>query len=431
MAKKPPLIPAESAPDTIVIVGGGAAGLMAAYFAKLKHANSTVILVEKNSYLGAKILLSGGGRCNVTTGLQSVPEILKNYPRGADFLRTAMQQFPPRAVMDWFESQGVPLKTEPDRRVFPVSNDGKDIVKALENALIQAGVKILRNQQLTSVENLPDQKFKLIFNNRQDISTDRLIITTGGNAYRQTGSTGDGYTFATQLGHHITRLFPSLAALRTSEDWSHQLSGISFPSAALTLKTSSHDYQRLGPFLFTHQGVTGPAVFTLSSLSAFDTIDPGKPARLFIDFFPDQTAEKLLQMLDQKIDANPGKKTGNLIALFLPHSLAEKIVDVLLSPAFPEKQLTTVNAANLPKAVRRKIVATFKELPLTVISRSAGDEFVTAGGVDINEVNPKTMESQLRPGLFLAGELLDIDGFTGGFNLQASWATGALAGESV
>jgi predicted Rossmann fold flavoprotein len=421
----------QSAPLTIAIIGGGAAGLMAAYFAKLHHPDDRVILIEKNTTLGAKILLSGGGRCNLTTGITDTREVLKNYPRGAGFLRTAMENFPPRAVMDWFESQGVPLKIEADQRVFPVSDNSSDPVNALIEALKELKVQFKFDHTLTDVQSNDDYNFQLIFADHPALQADRLILTTGGNAYRHTGSTGDGYSFAQKMGHRITPLAPSLASLKTAEEWAHSLSGLAFPKARITIKLPDNTYQREGAFLFTHLGLSGPAIFALSSLTAFEPFSPDRPASLFLDLFPEQTDLQLSTQLDEKIQANPNKKITNLIALFVRHSLADGLVKEILAPAFPDKNFDHVNAANLPKAIRQKIVELLKNLPLTVIGRGGGEEFVTAGGVDTEEVDPKTMESRLRRGLFFAGELLNIDGFTGGFNLQASWATGALAGESV
>ncbi len=421
----------QSNPLTIAIIGGGAAGLMAAYFAKLHHPDDRVVLFEKNTCLGTKVLLSGGGRCNVTTGITDTREVLKNYPRGAGFLRTAMENFPPQAVMDWFESQGVALKIEADQRVFPVSDDSKEPVNALVQALKDLKVEFKFDHTLTGVESPADYNFELKFADHPALQVDRLILTTGGNAYRHTGSTGDGYSFAQKMGHRITSLAPSLASLKTAEEWAHSLSGLAFQEARITIKLPNNNYQRDGAFLFTHQGLSGPAIFALSSLIAFETLSPEHPAGLYLDLFPKTTSEKLSAQLDEKIQGNPNKKITNLIALFVRHSLANQMVNYLLSPVFPDKNFDHVNAANLPKAIRQKIVELLKNLPLTVIGRGGGEEFVTAGGVDTSEVDPKTMESRLRRGLFFAGELLDIDGFTGGFNLQASWATGALAGESV
>lgn len=429
--------------QTIAIVGGGAAGMMAAYFAKLKHLQARVILIEKNTYLGAKVLVSGGGRCNVTTGVLDVKEILKNYPRGAKFLTTAMHNFPPEAVMSWFTTHGADLKIEEDLRVFPTSNNGKDIMGALQYALNNLSVEILLNQQMTKLENAPQKpstnsdhpkKFILNFKNHPPIIADQVILTTGGNAYRHTGSTGDGYAFARAMGHTITTLAPSLASLHTAEKWAHQLSGLSFPKAFITLTgtaTNQQQYERTGPFLFTHQGVSGPAIFAISSAAAYEAFSNNNPAKLSIDFFINDRPEILEQIIKNLAQEHPRKNITNLLATLLPKSLAEAIIQEKLQPQFPEINWTNLTAAHLSKPLRQSIVQQLKGLELHVVGRGAGDEFVTAGGVPLDEVNQLTMESRLRRGLFFAGELLDIDGFTGGFNLQASWATGALAGESV
>ncbi|MCC7432899.1 NAD(P)/FAD-dependent oxidoreductase [Candidatus Peregrinibacteria bacterium] len=408
----------------IAIVGGGAAGMMAAYFAKLHNSDSRVILIEKNTYLGAKVIISGGGRCNVTTGIVDPNEVLKNYPRGSDFLKTAIYNFPPEAVMNWFESQGVPLKTEADLRVFPVSNDGHDIVNALNNALKDLNVEILLNTAITDIS-ASGENFVLISKSGQKIEANRLILTTGGHAYRHTGSTGDGYHFAQELGHTITELAPSLSSFYTAEKWPAQISGISFKKATITFTSTngSTSFTRTGPFLFTHKGVSGPAIFALSGYAAYQKFDNNKPAKLAIDLFPDQSSQDLEKQIDQLIEKNPAKKTVNLIDLLLPNSFATILAENL--------NLTNIRSSDLSRSNRQKIVNALKALPLNLIGRGAGDEFVTAGGIPQSEINPKSMESRLHPGLFFAGEIIDVDGFTGGFNLQASWATGALAGEHL
>lgn len=418
----------EKGSNTIAIVGGGAAGLFAAYFAKLKHPQNRVILIDKNSYLGAKVLISGGGRCNVTTGLINVQDILKNYPRGEKFLRTAMENFPPAAVMSWFETQGVALKTESDLRVFPISNNGHDIVDALTRALHELGVETILNTSVIDLQYDAENTFILSIKDSQPITAKQVILTTGGSAYRHTGSTGDGYSFATKMGHHITALAPSLTSLKTTEEWCHTLAGLSFKQAELQLSDDSNttnSFQRRGDFLITHQGLSGPAVFALSALIAHQPISEDHPRKLSVNFFPELSPLQLSTKLDEIIATNPKKRVDNIIALFVPHSLSTIIVTELL------KINSNKQATHLNKADRQNLVTILQNLPLTVTGRGAGDEMVTAGGIDLAEVNPQTMESKLCRGLFFAGELLDIDGFTGGFNLQASWASGALAGEST
>ncbi len=401
----------------IVVIGGGAAGLMAAIAAKEQDPHCEVTLFEKNSYLGAKVIVSGGGRCNVTTGIFDVKELLKNYPRGAKFLMSAMFRFPPEKVMAWFEDHGVPLKTEEDLRVFPVSDNGKDIVGALEKELRRKGASIFCNASVTNVKKQGGE-FIVTTKDGRHVICDAVILTPGGNAYRHTGSTGDGYAFAAALGHTITPLGPSLNSFLVKEKWVSTLSGVSFEKAWLTLGA----HQRLGAFMFTHRGVSGPAVFALSSYAAYEPISPQTPLQLTVDFFPDEKRDTFDRRLLSLIEKNARKSLANFLDILLPKSLCAVIVSLFEG---------SIKAGALTKQNRETLVRLLKEFPLTVIGRSAGEEFVTAGGIDTAEMNTNTMESKICPGLYGAGEILDVDGFTGGFNLQASWATGALAGSKA
>lgn len=405
----------------VAVIGGGAAGLMAAAAAKEANPECGVTLFEKNASPGAKVIISGGGRCNVTTGILDVKELLKNYPRGAKFLMTAMYRFPPERVKEWLESRGVPLKTEADLRVFPKSDNGKDVVGALTFNLRENGVEIRCSSAVERITKKGTQ-FKISLKGGAEETADAVIVTTGGNAYRQTGSTGDGYAFAQALGHKITPLGPSLSAWVAAEPWIKDLAGVAFKKAKLTLKTSGgKTYERVGPFLFTHRGVSGPAVFALSGYTAYEPVTEKTPLHLAIDLFPEEPAESVMKKCVDLMQKNPQKKMENFLDILLPKSMCGTLVSLLGIKA------NTI-AGNVTKDQRGLLVRLFKALPVTVIGRSAGEEFVTAGGVDVSEVNANTMESKICPGLYFAGEILDVDGFTGGFNLQASWATGSLAG---
>jgi len=416
----------EERKKTAVVIGGGAAGMMAAIAIKEScGVGAEVILIERNSYLGAKVLLSGGGRCNVTTGIADARKLLENYPRGAKFLMSAMFRFPPAKVMEWFESRGVPLKTENDLRVFPVSDEGAQIVGALERVLHNSGVKVMLNSAVSKVAR-EGEGFLLEMGSGQKISADLLVITTGGVAYKQTGSSGDGFGFAESLGHTITPLAPSLGALEVKEPWIGELAGVSFEKAELTLTCSDEvkKYGRTGAFVFTHKGVSGPAVFALSAMAAHEVCSKESPMLLSINLFPEEDAQKLKMRLQKAIETNGKKKLFNFIDMFLPKSLCGVFVKEL---GLPEK----MTAGNLNKEQREAIQKKLQNFSLHVTGRGTGDEFVTAGGVDPDQINSGTMESKLCPGLYFAGEILDVDGFTGGFNLQAAWATGRLAGESA
>ncbi|MFZ2804169.1 MAG: aminoacetone oxidase family FAD-binding enzyme [Patescibacteria group bacterium] len=405
----------------IGIIGGGAAGLMAAAAAHEANPDADIFLIERNDGLGKKVIISGGGRCNVTTGIFDVKTVLTRYPRGGKFLSSAMYKFPPEQVYAWFESHGVPLKIEEDLRVFPRSDDGKDIVRVFENLFHSPRIHLLLKAAAIDVEKQPEGFHVIFKNNAEPLIVDKLILTTGGQAYRHTGSKGDGYAFAQALGHTITPLAPSLNAFFTQETWPAGLSGLSFQKATITAKKQKK-FSYTGPFLFTHKGVSGPAVFAVSSLVAFETYDREHPLDIAIDLFPDQTSDEVRSMIETNISANPKKSFTNSLLGIISKSLAETVVNELGIVA--EKKAGEVGKKDILRCVNW-----LKGIPLHAIARGAGDEFVTAGGVELKEVDPTTMESKICPGLFFAGEILDIDGFTGGFNLQASWATGKLAGE--
>ncbi len=252
---------------------------------------------------------------------------------------------------------------------------------------------------------------------------DKLVLTTGGQAYRHTGSTGDGYAFATSLGHTLTNLAPSLNSFFTKETWPADISGLSFLQATITVKRGKK-VSYSGPFLFTHKGVSGPAVFAVSSLVAFETYDAKQPLEITIDVFPDESVDELRLRFEQLARQHPKKSTLNVLACVISKSFAEVLCQqVLLGPDKRAAELSRQDVTN--------IVTWLKAIPLHVIGRGAGDEFVTAGGVELKEVDPGTMESRICSGLYSAGEILDVDGYTGGFNLQASWAMGRLAGENA
>jgi hypothetical protein len=404
----------------IGIVGGGAAGMMAAAAAQEANPAAEIFLIERNDGLGKKVIISGGGRCNVTTGIRDVRTLLTKYPRGGKFLTTAMYAFPPAAVYDWFEAHGVPLKTEDDHRVFPRSDDGHDVVRAFDRLFADGKVKTLLKAWVIRVEKTAEGFAVFFKGTDKPLVVDRLVLTTGGQAYRQTGSTGDGYAFAQALGHTITPLAPSLNAFFTRETWPKEISGLSFESAKISV-VGKKKLTFTGPFLFTHKGVSGPAVFALSSLAAFEKYDAKNPLPIAINLFPSLMPAELEKAVATELETNPKKSLANALATLVPKSFSEVACRELGFAA-------QTRALDVGKKDRTRIVAWLSGIPLHVVARGAGDEFVTAGGVATDEVNPRTMESKRSPGLFFAGEILDVDGFTGGFNLQASWAAGRVAG---
>lgn len=407
----------------IAIIGGGAAGLMATASAREESDEVEIFLIEKNESLGKKVIISGGGRCNLTTGLENARQVLSHYPRGGKFLSKAMYAFPPKAVREWFEAHGIKVKVENDMRAFPCSNDGRDVVRVFEKMFQQTKVKVLFKANVIGITK-QEEGFAIKLKAVKDaLVVDKVILTTGGQAYRDTGSTGDGYAFAQSLGHKITDLAPGLSALQTQETWPARVSGLSFATALFKLASDSKIACQ-GPFIFTHKGLSGPAVFALSSLLAFHQMNAGHPVAINIDLFDGLSQDALFKKIQFNVSKYAKKSLLNVLAMVAPKALVEIMLKDLSLKA--EAQISTVSKKDLLRCV-----AWLKAVPLHISARVAGDELVTAGGASLDEVDPSTMQSKICPGLYLAGEILDIDGFTGGFNLQSAWCTGRLAGKSA
>ncbi len=406
----------------IAVIGGGAAGMMVVATLLESKVAAEVHLFEKNTSLGKKVIISGGGRCNVTTGITDLNALEKKYVRGMSFFKAALSNFPPAKVQQWFENHDVPLKTEEDFRVFPRSDRGTDIVNAFVRVFDQYQAHIHYAEPILNMQKL-GQHFQLI-TAKQEYSFDCVVICSGGNAYRHTGSSGDGYAFAQACGHTITALGPSLNSFEVAEEWPKQLTGLSFPSARLQV-VKTKEYMAVGPFLFTHFGVSGPMTFAFSAQVAFEPIAKQTPLEVSFEPRSDFNFEQWYRILQAEIDQRGAKQIHSLLDQVLP----KRFVEVVLQKAdIP----LTKQAATLSKDERKLICHLLTgRMIFTLTARRPGDEFVTAGGVDTAEIDRKTLESKLCPGLYFAGEVLNIDGITGGFNLQVAWATGRLVGESI
>lgn len=407
----------------IAIIGGGAAGMMAAATLLEKGVNAEIHLFETNNILGKKVSISGGGRCNVTTGITDRNILLSKYTRGSKFLIPSFYEFPPDKVMSWFESKGIPLKTEADLRVFPKSDIGTDVIKVFEK-LFKNRVMIHLNESVAKLTS-PSEKEFCLETKKNSYSFNIVIITSGGNAYRHTGSKGDGYNFAKSCNHTITKLGPSLNSFEVKQEWCKKLAGISLPNTKLEyLQRDKSKISAIGPFLFTHFGISGPVTFALSSHLAFEEISKENPKE--ISFIPVANSNFDFwnkELLDAFLQSK--KQVKHIISNYLPKRLAYEVLT--LCKVNPDKKSSEVS-----KEERKNIVKAFSsEMKLTLINRMKGDEFVTAGGVTLDEINKNTMESKITPNLYFAGEVLDVDGLTGGFNLQSAWATGRLAGLSI
>ncbi len=432
----------------IAIIGCGAAGMMAA----LAAANSSVsvTIFEKNEKPGKKIYITGKGRCNVTNACDQT-DFFEHVKRNPRFLYSAFYDYDNTAVMDFFESNGCKLKIERGDRVFPVSNHSSDIIRTLFNAVKKAGVKVLFDTEVLSVETSGGSVSAITYADKavspkkgdapiMREEFDSVIVCTGGVSYPSTGSTGDGYEFAKAAGHSVKEPRPSLVPFETKEDWCRELQGLSLKNVGLKLFLSQKDegkkgsaednnnnakkkkpvYEGFGEMLFTHFGVSGPLVLTASCHYEKD-----KKAELLLDLKPALSEKQLDTRVLRDFDEGLNKQFKNVIGSLFPSKLVP--VMIRLSGIDPERPVHDIT-----KEERLGFVRLIKNLPITVIgTRSFNEAIITRGGVDVKEINPSTMESKLVKGLFFAGEVIDVDTETGGFNLQVAWSTGHLAGTSA
>lgn len=406
--------------EEIIVAGGGAAGMMAAIAAA--EQGCSVLLLERNEKLGKKLFITGKGRCNVTNACDT-EDIFKQIQRNSKFMYSAVYAFDNFRVMDFFEQQGISLKTERGGRVFPSSDHSSDIIRALTRALERLGVKIRLNTRLESVKK-QNGYFIVTDAAGKKYQAKKLILACGGLSYPATGSTGDGYAFARGFGHAVQKPNPSLVAMNAKEDYIAGLQGLSLKN----VRASIYDgkkllYEDFGEMLFTHFGVSGPLMLSASSI-VNDALAK-KGLTLSIDLKPALSEEQLDRRILRDFEENLNRKFKNALSRLLPAKLIPAVIE--LSGISPEKKVNEIT-----KEERGQLIKTLKKFPATLTGLRGFDEAViTRGGVHVKEVNPSTMESRLESGLYFAGEMLDVDALTGGFNLQIAWSTGYLAGLSA
>lgn len=424
----------------IIVIGGGAAGMMAAIGAAKEGAKVT--LLEQNEKTGKKIFITGKGRCNLTNACEQ-EDFFEHVISNGKFLYSAFYQMDNRTVMDFFENAGCRLKVERGGRVFPISDHSSDVIAALNRQMEKAEVKVCLHTKvkeiLTEAESGEEQKaadnegdnhvgkIKITGVKLADgrvLNADAVIIATGGRSYESTGSTGDGYLFAEEAGHTVKEIKPALVPFTVKEDWCMELQGLSLKNISVTLKSGKKKiYEGFGEMLFTHFGVSGPLI--LSASSYYVKKYYGVPAELSIDLKPALTAEQLDKRLLKDFDENKNRQFKNALDGLFPFKLIP--VMIRLSGISPEKRVNEIT-----KEERSALIQCMKNLSLTVTgTRGFKEAIITQGGVHVKEINPSTMESKLVKGLYFAGEVLDLDAVTGGFNLQIAWSTGYLAGISA
>ncbi len=393
--------------------------MMAAYAVALKGARVTIL--ERNEKLGKKIYITGKGRCNVTNAAD-MDVVFRNVNRNPKFLYSAFDAFDNRALMELIEKNGCPLKVERGNRVFPVSDHASDIIKAMSKALKDAGAEIRLNTKVGGL--VIEEGFcrGVELEKGEKLAADRVIVCTGGLSYPTTGSDGDGYSFAKSAGHGVVETGPSLVPLLSDDDFIAKLQGLSLKNVELRLESKGKViFRELGEMLFTHEGISGPLV--LSASSFYDAEKRrGREARAFLDLKPGLDRVSLDKRILRDFDGEKNKLFKNSLSALLPTTLEPVMVS--LSGIDPEKQVNSVT-----KEERERLLGLFKNFEIHITGAAPIEQAViTRGGVNVKEINPGTMESKLVKGLYFAGEVLDLDAMTGGFNLQIAWSTGYLAG---
>ena len=400
------------------VIGGGPAGMIAAGFSA--ENNKKVVLIEKNERAGKKLLITGKGRCNITNAEENVRSFIEKFGKKGKFLYSALTAFGVQDIISFFEKRGLELKVERGMRVFPKSDSSRDVLQVLLDFLKQNNVEVLLHSKVKKIEKKDNKITKIILSNAQEIIADNYILATGGLSYPTTGSSGDGYVWLKELGHTIINPKPALVSILVKEPWIKELQGLSLKNVNISIFQGKKRDERFGEALFTDEGLSGPIILDMSR-NIDDLLRDG-PVELFIDFKPALDHNKLDLRILRDFKENSNKRFKNSRDALLPQKLIPVIIN--LSQIGPEKLVNTIT-----KEERRKIINLLKEFKLNVNSIDGFERAViTSGGVDLKEIDPKSMKSKLVDNLYIIGELLDLDGPTGGFNLQVCWSTGYLAG---
>ena len=404
--------------SNVIVVGGGAAGMMAAVFAARN--GQSVQLLEKNEKLGKKLFITGKGRCNITNAAD-IEDLFTAVISNPKFLYSGFYSFTNQQVIDFFEELGVKTKIERGERVFPVSDHSSDVIAALSRELKSLGVSVSLHTEVRELLCEQDKVCGVLLTNGKKMKADAVIVATGGISYPSTGSTGDGYRFARETGHRVTELLPSLVPMEVRQWYAKELQGLSLRNIEIRITDGKKKlYEEFGEMLFTHYGVTGPVILSASSVVG-KTLRK-KELTLHIDLKPALSEEQLDKRILREFDANHNKQYKNSIDSLFPAKL--KPVMIELSEIEPEKKVNEIT-----KEERQRLVHLIKDFTMTLTGlRSYNEAIITKGGVSVKEIDPGTMESKKMKGLYFAGEVLDLDAVTGGYNLQIAWSTGYLAG---
>lgn len=401
----------------VVVIGAGPAGLMAALKAS---ENNIVYLIEANEKIGKKLYITGKGRCNVTNA-KDISDFFDYIPGNPEFLYSSLYTFNNLDVMNYLESLGVPLKVERGDRVFPASDKSSDIIAAFNKELIQKNIKIILNSKVKDFLYTNKSITSVVLQSGEEIKADNFILCTGGVSYPQTGSSGDGYRFAKKLGHNIIKAKPSLVPIEIKEEWIKDLQGLSLKNVELSIiKNNKTIFKEFGEMIFTHYGISGPIVLTSSRY-----VNNKESYKIKIDLKPSLDISTLDNRVQKDFIKYINKDFKNALIDLLPSKLIDVII--MLSGISPEKKVNTIT-----KDERKTLVNLLKNIEVNVKGlRSIDEAIVTAGGIDTKEIDSSTMKSKIIDNLYFAGEVIDVDAFTGGYNVQIALSTGYLAGSKV
>jgi len=404
----------------LAIIGGGPAGMMAGIQASKNGAH--VVLIEKNPYLGVKLLITGKGRCNITNAEEDLKKLIGVYGQNGKFLYSAINKLSNTDVINFFENGGVRTKVERGNRVFPVSDSSKDVLYILQKELKKNKVEVKLNSEVKEIINKDNSIQKIILKNGKEITADNYLITTGGKSYPGTGSTGDGYAWVKKLGHTVIDPCPALTPIIVKENTAKELEGLSLKNVEISIWDKKKLGSEFGEALFTGNGLSGPIILNLSKVVEKNGI---KDLKLQIDFKPALDFPTLDKRIQKDFAEIKNKQFKNSLDKLMP----KKLIPVIMKLSGIEE---TRKVNEITKIERKTLVKLLKEFELTITGLVGFEKaIITSGGVDIKEIDPKTCKSKIINNLYLAGEVLDIDGPTGGYNLQVAWSTGYLVGENI
>lgn len=413
----------------VIVIGGGPAGMMAAISSA--EAGNKVILLEKKERLGRKLLITGKGRCNITSSLP-INDFIQNIPGNGQFLYSSFKNYNNEDIIQFLKTQGLEVKEERGNRIFPITDKSLDVLNCFKKVLKELDVEIIYNTKVIEIIQKKEQeKLQVKTENNKIYEAEKVILATGGKSYPLTGSTGDGYKIAEKLGHTVTKIRPSLVPLESyDKKLCKNLQGLSLRNVKIEIKNFENDkiiYEDFGEMLFTHFGISGPTILSSSAhLVRYKKIEEllkNKKIILKIDFKPALSEEKLDERILRDFAEFKNKQFKNSLDKLLPQKLIPVIIE--RSKINPDKKVNEIS-----KQERKNIVKLLKNFELTISDfRPIDEAIITSGGINIKEINPKTMESKIVPGLYFAGEIIDVDAYTGGFNLQIAYSTGYTAGK--